>query len=207
MSKRNTIENRLEPRQQLELFVRRVNELNQRSIIQQGNFQKLQLRTRIDQSGWSHKLSDVDGKPVDEEAFRSLLLALRPFILENESIFLTKVFDICGRYLADNAPREGFNKAKQWWKSDFQRNRDIIQIFDDDELLTPQMILDVWINGHYFHNDPKHLERFERWKDHRDFLDGQFKMIIQELVHLIRWLGGFVHQAFENGWIDFSRSH
>lgn len=207
MSKRNTIENRLEPRQQLELFVRRVNELNQRSIIQQGNFQKLQLRTRIDQSGWSYELSDVDGKPIEVEAFNSLLLALRPFIAQKEPIFLSDVFKICGRYLTDNAPREGFDKAWRQWKSYLRGNTDIIQIFDGDELLTPLVILDIWINGHYFHNDLEHIERLERWKDHRGFLDGQFKMIIQELVHLIRWLGGFVHQAFENGWIDFSRSH
>lgn len=207
MAKRKTTSKKLEPRQQLELFLKRVNELNQRPIIQKGNLHNLRLRTRIDQSGWSYELNDVDGKPVDEEAFRSLLLALRQFISDNEPIFLSKVFKICDRYLTDNAPREGFEKAWRFWRNYLQGKTHIAQIFDGDELLTPPMILDIWINGHYFHNDLEHVERLERWKEHLDLLDGYFKMIIQDLVHLTRWFGRFVNQAFEESWIDFARSH
>jgi hypothetical protein len=208
MPKRKTTSQKLEPRQQLELFIKRVNELNQRPIIQQGNLHNLRLRTHIDQSGWSYELNDVDGKPIDEEAFRSLLLDLRQFISNNEPIFLSKVFKICDRYLTDNAPRERFERAWRFWKNYLQGKTHLpADIVDNDELLTSPMILDMWINCHYFHNDPEHIERLERWKDHLDLLNGHFKMIIQDLVHLTRWFGGFVNQAFEEHWIDFSRSH
>ena len=137
----------LTTRQRLELFVSRSEELQKLRLIRQG------IRAKFNFS-WNA----IDGKLVytsnepDEEDFRSFLLLFRQFISDDEPIFINKMFNDCELSLVDEKIKEELRQVRAEWNRIFRKMSDF-EINIDGKLLNSEYVLDLWINGYYFHND------------------------------------------------------
>ena len=94
----------------------------------------------------------------DEHQLRSLLLALRPFTLNDEPVFLPRVFNILYQQLRDVHLRDALTRTREWWKAE-QRGQ--VAIIVDGQNYPAEKIFDLWVNGVYFHDDRKKAEALE----------------------------------------------
>lgn len=92
------------------------------------------------------------GEEPDEEDLRSFMLIFRQFVSEGEPVHLRRVLNDCDRYLASEQLKEELRQARAAWDQVFRRpGNPRISVNGKD--LTTEYVLDLWINGHYFHND------------------------------------------------------
>jgi hypothetical protein len=116
----------------LSLFVERATELGNARLLKTGG-----LRT-----DWSVTFgpggTEATTYDPDEDDFRSYLLTFRQFVSDDEPIFVNRVASILWQRITDDEFR--FN----------------------GERLRPEGLLDLWINGIYFHNDAAKAEKLKR---------------------------------------------
>lgn len=103
------------------------------------------------------RIVGVSVEGPDERDLQVLLLQLRPFVSAGEDIFIGRIFGIMDRRLTDNTMRQYLRNARARWKS-AQRSLGITLVVDG-EILTPEALADLWINGYYFHDDAEKAKK------------------------------------------------
>jgi len=141
----------------LRLFIAKADELRERRL----------LRTEINLGfhlSWSEEAKDFRAVPasqIDEEDLRSMLMALRMFIAKNEPININHILNICEKRCTDSAAKQEFQAGRRAWKERSGMGFAIVNVETDAvtgqelsrQTLEPEIMLDLWINGHYFHPD------------------------------------------------------
>ena len=90
----------------------------------------------------------------DEEDLRSYLLTYRQFISNDEPVFVNKIHNVLWHNLDSSSKyREGLAEAQGHWRQ--QCRQGMIALSIDGKALPPELLQDLWINGHYFHNDSR----------------------------------------------------
>jgi hypothetical protein len=139
----------------------------------------------------------------DAEDFRSYLLTFRQFISEGEPLYLHKIYNLCHRHIADDRCREYLAEARGMWQQISRQGRTGMTLTIDSVELSPADVADLWINGHYFHNDPekirtlKGLESYMYYSSRTIFLD-----YVIETSKVIFHAGRNIHVALERGWVN-----
>ncbi len=139
----------LSPRERLDIFLSCVDELNARPFVLDGLFE-FRFHVHCDQeSGYLTCEFEED----DQESFRSFLLTFRKFILNNEPANIDRVLKTCRRHVKseEDELREVLDELKAVWR--YQYGKGVIQMRTNGVNLTPEYVLDLWINGQYFHSD------------------------------------------------------
>ncbi len=134
-------------RQRFELFVIRAAELENFRLYKQGMRAEYKLSWNVSDG----KLIQTAKEP-DEEDLRSFLLSFRKFISNDEPIFINKIFNDCELSLSDTAIVAELRQARDEWKRTL-KNIGGLQVTVNGQSLTSEYMLDLWINGHYFHDD------------------------------------------------------
>ena len=178
--------------ERLKLFRARTTELN--------NLRLVQSRT---QTGFTIAGDVKTGvvtstvKEPDEEDLRSFLLLFRHFISDNEPVFVNRIFDDCFRFLNDDRLKGELKKAREEWRNQLSTGNIAIRI--DDTKLTPEHVLDLWINGYYFHNDPDKLAELKNLLGQPlPFARGRFVTMLPILTTIILFLGEVVSRGLDN---------
>ena len=99
-------------------------------------------------------------KEADQEHFRSFLLTFRKFLLNDEPANIDNILNTCRKFVKSEQTelREVLEKFKTIWG--YQYRKGTIRITSGSLPLTPEYVLDCWINGLYFHNrDPQKSEQ------------------------------------------------
>lgn len=188
----------LSVRERLNLFVDRVNELRALRLVRAG--MPSQYTVTID--GLSQKATYQATEP-DEEDLRSFLLLFRQFISSREPVFIHRIIGDCVRFLNDDRRKEQVKIAQEHWKSIF-REMDDIQIVVNDKDLSPEYVLDLWINGHYFHNDPDKAQEIRRLvQDPIPVARMQFISVLPSLTNAILYVAEVVTYGLEEGLFQF----
>ena|SRR5215469_2588937 len=140
-------------REKLELFVSKVNELQDTRLIMKG--------FNIEQ-----KLHGERGQPVefelqqpDEADVKEYLLTFRHFISEGEDVFLNSIFNICHRRLTSDEMKKNIAQARQLFELVKQQN--VVSFRVNGSELTPLQVADMYLNGKYFHNDLEHQQQLD----------------------------------------------
>ena len=131
--------------EQFTLFGERVKELCNTRLAKQG----LEVEMKI---SFNHETgTTINSKEPDEDDLRSFLLAFRQFVSEREPVFLPRVYNL-GERSVENAELKGYLRlSKEKWK---QAHHDAgFRLLFNERELTPEYVADLYINGHYFHND------------------------------------------------------
>jgi hypothetical protein len=134
-------------REQLEKFVYRVDELQQRRLLRTNLGVGLQLN-------WDFaKGMSIRTEWPDEEDLRSFLVTLRQFMSQKEPVYLEKIYNLCVQHLKSEELRRAVLESQKSWKEELKRGG--IRLEYDGRQFTPTEITGYWINSQYFHNDPE----------------------------------------------------
>jgi hypothetical protein len=142
-------------RQRFVLFVTRAAELEELRLFKQGMRAEYILSWKASDGKLVHT-----SKEPDEEDLRSYLLSFRKFISKDESIFINKIFNDCELSLSDRAIIAELRQARDEWKKSL-KNVGGLQVTVNGRSLTSEYVLDLWINGHYFHDDLEKAAKLE----------------------------------------------
>ncbi len=131
--------------EKLQLFISRANELHDSRLLLNGFSATLKIK-------WDHKtgLSHEISEP-DEEDLRSFLLTFRHFVSNDEPVFLNKIYNFLHLSLTDDVLKDNLVESRKHVKQ-CQKTAGL-QLDYNGEVISPEAILNMWINGHYFHND------------------------------------------------------
>jgi hypothetical protein len=136
----------------------------------------------------------------DEEDLRSFLLDFRQFISEDEPIYLSRIFNHCYLYLDNNELKNELIKAREEWKRLFIK-MGAFQLVIDDQKITGEYILDLFLNGFYFHNDLKKLTELEGYIKNSDILILRMHLlfVLPGLTEIILFVGRVVNHGLQEG--------
>lgn len=150
------------PRETLELFVARAEELQHSRLLVNGFSPSLSMNwDRV--SGLRFENNDPE-----EEDLRSYLITFRKFIAPGEPLYLFKIYNICLQYLLGDKLRDNLVEARLAWKKQL-RNGGFRLIFNDRDI-NPEYIANLWINGFYFHDEPEKYRKLKSLLPHESML-------------------------------------
>lgn len=184
-------------REQLELFVERAGQLWDTRVRREG----LKVSVRMKWTAEDELLRTTMDEP-DAEDFRSYLLTFRQFISEGEPLYLHKIYNLCHRHITDDKCREYLAEARKEWQQICKTSDTGMTLTLNSVVLSPADVADLWINGHYFHNDPekirtlKGLESYLYYSSRTIFLD-----YVIETSKVIFHAGQNIHVALKRGWV------
>lgn len=188
----------LTTRQRLELFVSRSEELQRLRLVRQG----IRAQYNLSWSANDGKLAHTSNEP-DEEDFRSFLLLFRQFISNDEPIFINKIFNDCELALADENIKEELRQARAEWNRIFRKMSDF-EIDIDGKSLNSEYMLDLWINGYYFHNDAEKAAKLdELTKGSIPFTRMQLFVTLPGLTGIIMGAGEGIAKCLKEGKFTF----
>lgn len=166
----------------IKLFKRRAIELANNSLIRNG------YRLSVDL-----QLSNVDGHSFDieslppKENFKALLMDFRHFWSNDEPCNFLRILNIVSYYIPE--ARNITKELKNMWKDALFGS---LIIMVDGNQLTPNALLDLWINAEHFHNDSSKKEEldalFERLT--RDFVESLLVGAVCQCCNAILRLNG-----------------
>ena len=142
--------------ERLKLYVERVNELLQCRFARQG----MKYQYQIEWDAESQAMKYTADEP-DEDDLRSFLLLFRHFVSDREPVFVERIFNDCFRFLSNDHLKGELQKAKSHWKQLLYR-AGVMEVIVDEKTLSGEYVLNLWINGHYFHNDTEKREELSR---------------------------------------------
>lgn len=150
---------RVDTPEQIALFLRRVDELRRRRLVQQGGGLGFTMNISRETEGPPNISLQI--RLPDEEDVRSFLLVFRQLAMMKDSpVLVTKVYTDCFKALeSDSELRDRLIGWRRAWK---QTQREFtVGIRFGDYAIPPEALADLWINGYYFHSDAKKYEQLE----------------------------------------------
>jgi hypothetical protein len=95
----------------------------------------------------------------DEEDLRSYLVDFRKFMAEREPVFLARVLSVARRHVTSDEIVAQLAAARSRWKEALKKGD--FEIVVNEEQLRPETIMDLWIDGYYFHDDPEKRRKLD----------------------------------------------
>jgi len=96
---------------------------------------------------------------VDNDDFRSFLTYLRPFVSEDEPVYVNRIANVCWKHLRDEKLKGFLKEARRQWKESLKSGPFKLKI--SNQLWTPEHTTKLIINGYYFHCDQEKREILE----------------------------------------------
>lgn len=184
---------RLLPREGFELFVQRTDELSRIRII----------RNQGLSSEWS--ISIGHNEPAvfrsvqpDEEDLRSYLMAFRKFVSEREPLFIGYIHGLCHKHFTSDELKGRIRDCQNGWKETLSHGG--IKLRFDGSEMQPAHIADLWINGHYFHDDPEKADELRRYVPFGNLmLKQEFIQFVVEATRVVGGTGYTIKMALRDG--------
>jgi hypothetical protein len=142
------------PVETLRRFVYVTDRLQTRQIIKDED-----LRSSLTLSSEVSQPLRVTHHEPNEEHLRSYLLDFRKFVSESEPIFIYKVFNIAHQHITGEEIAASLINARRSWRDSMSSGD--ISFVENDSSLEPEHLIDLWINGYYFHEDPAKRAKLE----------------------------------------------
>jgi len=129
----------------LHLFIKKAEELNNTRLLRDGFNPGFTIN-------WNKQQGlKFSSRNPDEDDLKSYLLTFRQFILNDDPVYLYKIYKFCIERLSDNKIKDALIFSRKSWSSSFKRSGFNLIVRGNE--IKPETALDWWINGHYFHND------------------------------------------------------
>lgn len=161
----------------LKLFILKADSLLKLKLVKDGFSSEIKIRWDVKQ----YRGVQIIGP--DEEYFRSFLLTFRSFISEKEPIEINRIYNICKR-LAEGETKDRLIKAHKEFKL-LRTNADFGFKYQGKEVI-PSYVIDLYMNGKYFHVDENKHEFLETLGQFEKALFKQLLMsyVISVLGHI-----------------------
>ncbi len=181
------------PKDRLQLFVSRANELASKRAVQKGLSHHVSVEFRQGQG------FEVKEKAPDTEDFHSFLVVFRKFIMPGEPIFLHSIFNLLKKCLTDSSLSEGLKEARGAWKIVSQSG---IAFEINGKRLQPEETADLWIQKRIFHDDEGADILDQLPPPGEMLLKAQFMDFVLRTTEIIFYVADVIRKAFEDGSID-----
>ncbi len=184
-------------REKLELFVNKVNELQNTRLVKKG-------------FNIEHRMHGKQGQPLEfelkqpEEAdLKDFLMTFRHFISDSEDVFLSRIFNICHRRLTSDEMKQNLAQARQAFEKVKLHNNGVSFIINGNQLTSLQ-VTDVFLNGRYFHNDLEYQQQLDSMLPFEaDILRFHFLNFVINASQIIQYVRNVVDHAFQEGLFQF----
>lgn len=190
----------LSPVKRVIIFLDCIEELKARPLILKGLHD---FHFRIDFEKVTGKLI-CKFSEADQEQFRSFLMTLRKFISNNEPANIDGILKTCCKFVKGEQTelKEVLKQFKAIWGYLYRKGT--IQITSGPLDLSPTFVLDLWLNGQYFHSDPQKTERLkELLKSDLPAVKLQLLWSLPILTETIIKLGALISKALNENAFDF----
>jgi hypothetical protein len=188
-------------RQSVQAFLSTVDELKERPFIIDGLYE-FHFHISVDEGAGQITCEMQEG---DQEHFRSFLLTFRKFILNDEPSNVDWILNICRRFVLDDKKEliEVLDGLKAVWG--YRYRKGVVQMRTNDLDLTPEYVLDLWINGQYFHGDNPQKKHKLKALLSQDIPSVKIQLLwaLPLLTDIILRIGAVVSQGLDEGAFDF----
>lgn len=183
-------------REQLGLFVYRANELYETRLLQS------QTRYSLSLKGDNVQRLQFASTTPDDKSLRSFLVVFRHFISKDEPVYLFKIYNVCLERLSSDEIKGYLVNARTRWQSELKAGGFALN-YNGHEY-SPEEILDLWINGYFFHNDH---EKFSLLRNLQPLESALFRhKFVGHLLEGTRnvlYVAQTVKAALHEGWFSF----
>ncbi len=163
----------------LELFREQVVALKERNLMQKG------YKASITLTPHREKVWNIEVSWPDEDDLRAFLTVFRLFILDNEPVFLSRIYNICIEHVKDGEVKQSLEKNRRYFHH--MHRQGVMGFTYQGNEVTPKDAVDLFINGKYLHI--KDEEKRNMLKDLPDLDEGLFKFqfndfLLQAIKHI-----------------------
>jgi len=145
----------LSPSELFDVFVKRAEELRREPAVQEGHF-NIELSLKFEAGG---PLGATSREP-NEALFRSFLLTFRKFVSDNESVYVDRVYNVLYQEIRSDRLRDQMADARREWRAACKVGG--MRLVDNGRPMEPAHVMDLWLNGGYFHNDRRKEKALEQ---------------------------------------------
>ncbi len=179
-------------RDQLELFVYRADELRHTRLVRTSSL-------RGDFSfHFNQKTAAYKFPVVDEDDLRSFLLTFRQFVMKQEPVFIRNIYALAHQHITAERLRAAVDEAARSWRDTLKSCGFALEI--RGRRVTPEHALDLFINGHYFHNDEEKRAELLKYGIPDVFLvRNQFLNFLVDATMNIAYTSNVIRAALQDG--------
>jgi hypothetical protein len=142
----------------------------------------------------------------DFEDFRSFLTVFRKFISIKSPIFIPKTFNSLERLITDGEDKNELRKSRKTYNEVQQDCGFPVSIAAGGKILTQQYVIDMWLNGFYFHDDSEKIKTLDSLEPfHRDATKAVFTDYVIEITKVIEYLARNIFTADEHGLLQVTQ--
>lgn len=149
-------------RARLELFVRLAREFATSAVAKNG------LSYELGQS-WSKQEPQLKTNlsQPNETNLKAALMDLRKFVQQEEDVHVQRIHNLVMRALARDGDtrtaeqmRADLGTMNKQWKTMYQRG--FMRVVIDGEDYSPEIAMNLWLNGRYFHDDEDYAQKLDK---------------------------------------------
>lgn len=134
----------------------------------------------------------------------SIIPLFRKFISDSEPIFLHRILNEAYRFTTDNQIRRKIKELKIEWKNCMKSGPFRMTVRGEE--ITPERVIDLWINAEYLHDDrEKYLELEYLGKHPADLPNLQFITSLPRLIEIILDTGDLVKLGLNKSLFNFPK--
>ena len=137
----------------------------------------------------------------NEELLRSYLLTFRKFVSKDEPVYISYIHGLCRKHFTSDELHRSINQCQDGWKRTLENNG--VKLVINSKEISPEHLGDLWINGHYFHDDPEKLQELNRYLSASFiFARHEFLAYVLEATRVIGGTGYAIKAALRDGSVN-----
>lgn len=137
---------------------------------------------------------------IDEDDLRSFLLTFRQFISRSEPIYLRSLVASASQRISNPEASASCRELGKVLRD--VMNRSVLNVTIDGQRVEPEYALNLYINGHYFHNDAEARKEFAKRPMALPLIRNQFLETLIEVTQIIIEARDIIRSALREGFID-----
>ncbi len=137
----------------------------------------------------------------NEDLLRSFLLDFRKFISKEEPVYIGYIHGLCHKCFTSDELKDSIRRCQEGWMQTLQNNG--VKLVVNGKEITPELLGDLWINGHYFHHDPEKVDELKRYLSTSFiFARHEFIAYVLEATRVIGGTGFAIKAALRDGSVN-----
>jgi hypothetical protein len=139
----------------IKLFQCRIKELQNTKIVRGGTNLSFDFRDDL-------SLAQKPAHLEREEIIKSFLVSFRYFYLDDEPTNFGKFHNMIHQRLSDPNARQAIDSLRKRFKQVLKTSGSLAYYYKG-ERVTPEKMIHLWLNGHYFHSDASARSELNQW--------------------------------------------
>jgi hypothetical protein len=187
-------EDRYPPNETFDAFVRRAEELQAEPAAKDFH---VELSLQFQAGGPMQVMT----REPNEQLFRSYLMTFRKFVSADDPVYANYVSGLLMRDLRSDELKRRLIDARNQWQNACKVGP--VRLVENGRALEPEEIMDLWLNGGYFHNDRRKEEALDRLDPlHKLFHRNTFLNHVITGTNYIMFLGQVIVVGRRQGLLD-----